>query len=122
MRNSPNDFPGFSEIEGDVLDKAMQLNLSLQDAYWLVAGPKRIQQAAREAEHRTINQRQKLAGKDRVQGDSSSEIGVSSPKIPQDVVAMAKKVNMDPEEYYALMNADNIDDWREFKAKKNKGR
>jgi hypothetical protein len=94
--------------------------LSLNDAYWLVAGPNRVKQSAREAEHRTINQRQKLAGKDRVQGDTSSSMGTDGAKIPDNVVAMAKAVGMDPAEYYDSMLSNNIDDWREKSAKRKK--
>jgi hypothetical protein len=120
MHNDTINFPDLADIEGEVIDKANQTGLSLNDAYWLVAGPNRVKQSAREAEHRTINQRQKLAGKDRVQGDTSSSMGTDGAKIPDNVVAMAKAVGMDPAEYYDSMLSNNIDDWREKSAKRKK--
>lgn len=120
MLSNQTEYPGFAEIQDDVIKESDNLNIPLDKAYWIVAGKSRLSQTARETEQRLINQRQKLSGKDRVQGDDSSQIGVSSETIPEDVVAMAKHIGMDPEEYYASMNATNIDDWRAYKSKKKK--
>ena len=122
MRNNPKDFPGLDKIEDKVIDKAHELNIPYTDAYWIVAGPTRINQAVKEAEHRAANNRQKLAGKDRVQGDTSSQMGVQEREIPDEVKRMARMAGMrtpeEIEEYYDAMQSENIDDYRERKAKR----
>lgn len=119
MLSNPKQYPGFVEIQDDVVKKADQYGIPLSEAYWIVAGSTRFEQAVREAEHRMSNDRQKMSGKDRVQGDASSSYGMEDTgRIPDDVVAMAKALGEDPEEYYDSMMSKDIEEWRERRAKR----
>jgi len=118
MLNDAENYPGLNAFKQDVIDEAQESNISLKKAYFIVAGSKdNIKQIQREAEQRVINNRQKRAGKDRVQGDSSSGVGDEVDYSDADIAA-AKKVHMDVEEYVALRNSDNIDTYRAYKKKK----
>jgi hypothetical protein len=114
------DYPGIDDkdLQDKVIQKAKERNIPLKEAYWIVAGQSMVKQVARETEHRLENERQKNAGKDRVQGDESSSFGTSGEKIPDEVVAMAKKIGEDPQEYWDAMQSKDIDQWRERRAKR----
>lgn len=118
MLNNVEDYPGLKSFKQEVIDEAQSLGIPLKKAYFIVAGSKdNIKQIQREAEQRVINDRQKRAGKDRVQGDSSSGVGGEVEYSDADIAA-AKKVRMDVEEYVAVRDSQNIDDYRNFKKKK----
>jgi hypothetical protein len=119
MLGDPESYPGLKSFKDDVIEEAQSLGIPLKKAYFIVAGSKdNIKQIQREAEQRVVNNRQKRAGKDRVQGDSSSGVG-DEPEYSDADIAAAKKVHMDVEEYVAVRDSDNIDRYREYKRKKN---
>lgn len=120
MLHNKKEYPDFSEIQDQVVEKAKETNLPLEEAYWIIAGRNRVQQSAREAEHRMQNQSQKKAGKDRIQGDASSSFGTTGDKIPDDVVAMAQSIGEDPQDYWDSMNSKDIDEYRSRKSKRKK--
>jgi len=102
-----------------IIDLSVQSGLSVQQAYWAVAGEMAAQRlsasAASDAEHRTMNNITNNRTKQVQGGDSGGQNG--GPKVTPEIQAAAMKVGMDPVEYMKYSGITSIDEARALRPK-----
>lgn len=118
LKDSP-EYAGIASMEKDILAKIDRTNgvLTVEEAYWALGGPKRIEQIKLEAQQREIAKRN--APTRTVQRDTPSSTTGEKP-LPPSVLEEARRMGITPEEARKLMNApvaQNIDEYRKLKAK-----
>jgi hypothetical protein len=118
LKNSPlyADLKEDQEVRQAVREYAKRNGVSLEQAYWAVQGPKRVEQIKRETEQRVLADLKAKAAYGGVMGDSSEEIQKLG--LTPEELSAARAMGMDPKEYAALKNVDNIEAYRSLKKKK----
>jgi hypothetical protein len=111
------DFDLFKEEIDDLIEENPKL--SLKQAYLLARGDNAIRVAARDGEQRAIAKRVKEAQTKGVV-KASGPIASPGPKLDKTIVSAAKKIGMDPAEYAAYQNVDNIEAYRAMKKARKK--
>jgi len=114
--------PKYSDADlykDQIVDLALNSGLSVQQAYWAVAGEHAAQRlsasAAADAEHRTLNSIANARTKQVQGGDSGAQ--KSGPQVTPEIKAAAEKVGMDPVEYMQYMNIITLDQARALRSK-----
>lgn len=112
-----SDYDLYKEEIDEILDDNPRL--SVRQAYLLAKGEDNITKGAtRDAEQRQIARRVNAQQKGIVKPSTGTV--QQGPKIDQSIVAAAKIAGMDPAEYVAYSQVDNIDAYRAMKAKQKK--
>lgn len=93
-------------------------SLSLKDAYTLVKGELGFTAQIRDAEQRAINSQ--AAAKGKAPANPVGAAQTPPKKMSAEVISAASLVDMDPNEYVAFQNIDNIDAYRAWKKQKGK--
>lgn len=93
-------------------------SLSLKDAYTLVKGELGLTAKIRDAEQRVLNSQ--ASAKSKALAKPVGGAQAAPAKMSEFAVKGAKQVGMDPNEYAAFQNIDNIDAYRAYK-KSQKG-
>lgn len=113
-----SDFDLFKDEIDDLLDDNPKL--TLKQAYVLAKGDTAVNAAARDAEQRVIARQVNASKKAVVKPTGSVNSGNAGPKVDQVAVRAAKAVGMDPAEYLAFQQIDNIDAYRAMRGKNKK--
>lgn len=108
------DYAGISSMEKEILAKIDKTGgaLSVEEAYWALGGPKRIEQMKLEEQQRSIAKRQQQPRT--VLKDSQSSASGEKP-LPANVLREAERMGISADEARRLMSkptAQNIDEWR----------
>lgn len=114
LKDQP-DYAGIDRMEKDILAKIDRSNgaLTVEEAFWALGGPKRVEQVKLEAQQREIAKRS--APTRTVQKDAPTT-GTGEKPLPASVLSEAKKMGISESEARRLMNAQpaqDIDEWRE---------
>ena len=110
-------YSDYDEVAESVKAHAAKTGMTLRQAYWAVNGENRSKQLAREAEQRTIAQREANAGFGVVSANGSLS-GQANKFESQDEAFVANAFGIEADEHNALKNSKNIDDWLAFLKKK----
>jgi len=110
-------YSDYDEVAESVKAHAAKTGMTLRQAYWSVNGENRSKQLAREAEQRTIAQRESNAGAGVVSSKGSPQ-GQANKFESQDEAFVANAFGIEADEHNALKNSKNIDDWLNFLKKK----
>lgn len=113
------EYAGIGSMKQSIIDKikATRGALNVEEAYWALGGPKRIEQVKLEAQQREIAKRQ--APTRTVQRDTPSSTTGEKP-LPPNILKEAERMGISAEEARKLMNtprSQNIDEYRKNKAK-----
>ena len=95
-------------------------NLSLKNAYILAKGEAATKAAVRDAEQRAIAKMTKSSNQKIIKPGSTG--ASSSPKLSGTIVAAAKRVGMDPQEYQAFSNITNLEEFERFQSSRKGGK
>lgn len=105
----------FKEEIEDMLDDNPRM--SVKQAYLAVKGEIALTAAERQGEERA-KARQVINSQKRLVKSGPAAPAQKGPKISNEIIAAARKVGMDPAEYAAYQNVDNLDSYRNIKKKK----
>jgi hypothetical protein len=113
------EYAGIGSMKQSIIDKikATRGALNVEEAYWALGGPKRIEQVKLEAQQREIAKRQ--APTRTVQRDTASSTTGEKP-LPPSVLKEAERMGISAEEARRIMSkpiSQNIDEYRKNKAK-----
>lgn len=118
LKDQP-EYEGIQTMKETIISKIQSSNgaLSVQEAFWAVGGPKRIEQIKLEATVREQERRKKQPRT--VLTDSPAPNNAEKP-LPSDVLKDAERMGISPAEARRLMNSEpagSIDEYRRRKAK-----
>lgn len=118
LKDNP-DYAGIASMEKEIMARIDKSNgaLNVEEAFWAIGGPKRVEQVKLEQQQREIAKRAQPTRT--VQKDSPSSNAGEKPLDPK-VLSEAKRMGVSESEARRLTNAptfDNIDEWREWKKK-----
>lgn len=114
LKDQP-DYLGIDRMEKDIMAKIDRSNgaLTVEEAFWALGGPKRVEQVKLEAQQREVAKR---AQQPRTVVKDAPSTSVGEKPLPPSVLAEAKKMGISETEARRLMNAptaNNLDEWRE---------
>jgi hypothetical protein len=114
LKDQP-DYLGIDKMEREIIAKIDMSKgaLTVEEAFWALGGPKRVEQAKLEAQQREIARRAQPT-RTVVKDTPSTQVGEKP--LSATVLAEAKKMGISEAEARKLMNApafNNIDEWRE---------
>lgn len=118
LKDNP-DYLGIDRMEREISDKIDRSNgaLSVEEAFWALGGPKRVEQVKLEAQQREIAKR---AQQPRTVIKDTPSTSTGEKPLPASVLKDAKLMGISEDEARRLYNsqsAQNIDAWREQKKK-----
>lgn len=110
-----SDYLGIDRMEKDIMAKIDRSNgaLTVEEAFWALGGPKRVEQVKLEAQQREVAKR---AQQPRTVVKDTPSTSVGEKPLPASILAEAKKMGIKEDEARRLMNAkpaETIDEWRE---------
>lgn len=114
LKDQP-DYLGIDRMEKEIMSKIDKSNgaLTVEEAFWALGGPKRVEQVKLEAQQREIARRAQQPRT--VQRDAPST-AVGEKPLPSNVLKEAQSMGISEAEarrLYQAKPASNIDEWRE---------
>lgn len=116
LKDNP-EYAGIGAMEKEILSKIDRSNgaLSVEEAYWALGGPKRIEQIRLEAQMRESEKRKRQVRT--VLTDAPTPNTAEKP-LPPEIMKEAERMGISAAEARRLMSkepAENIDEWRKRK-------